>query len=61
VAAAQSFGDRAHVQLTGVAAEEGIARVVAALQRDGVQVLSARPIQPSLEDVFIDLISERGQ
>jgi ABC-2 type transport system ATP-binding protein len=58
VAAAQSFGDRAHVQLSGVESQEGIARLTAAVERAGLRVLSARPILPSLEDVFIDLIAK---
>jgi ABC-2 type transport system ATP-binding protein len=58
VKAVEAFGDRAHVQLAGVPTDEGIRRLEAAVARAGVRVLSARPIPPSLEDVFIDLITK---
>jgi ABC-2 type transport system ATP-binding protein len=57
----QAFGDRAHVRLSGGTQAEGIARVTSELERQGVEVLSARPLAPSLEDVFLELISEGRQ
>jgi ABC-2 type transport system ATP-binding protein len=59
VADVQAFGDRAHVRLSGLTQAEGIARVTGALERQGVEVLSARPVAASLEDVFIDLVLKR--
>jgi ABC-2 type transport system ATP-binding protein len=55
----QAFGDRAHVRLSQGTPAEGIARVTARLQREGVRVVSARPVPASLEDVFIDLVTRR--
>jgi drug efflux transport system ATP-binding protein len=58
VADVQAFGDRAHVRLmSGVTQAEGIARVTAMLEREGIEVLSARAVAASLEDVFIDLVT----
>jgi ABC-2 type transport system ATP-binding protein len=54
----QAFGDRAHVRLGGVTQAEGIARVTGALEREGIPVLSARPLAASLEDVFIELVAK---
>jgi ABC-2 type transport system ATP-binding protein len=56
VADVQAFGDRAHVRLSGLTQAEGIARVRDALERQGIEVLTARPVAASLEDVFIDLV-----
>ena len=53
----QVFGDRAHVRLARGTQIEAIPRVTARLQREGVRVLSARPVPASLEDVFIDLVT----
>jgi ABC-2 type transport system ATP-binding protein len=55
----QAFGDRAHVRLSRCTQAEGIARVAAALERDAIRVVSARPVPASLEDVFIDLVTRR--
>ncbi len=55
----QTFGDRAHVRLAGLTQAEGIARVTAAMQAHGIEVVSARPLAASLEDVFIDLVRGR--
>ena len=55
----QAFGDRAHVRLARGTQAEGIARVTAALERDGIRLVSARPVPASLEDVFIDLVTRR--
>jgi len=55
----QAFGDRAHVRLSRGTQAEGIARVAAALERDAIRVVSARPVPASLEDVFIDLVTRR--
>lgn len=55
----QAFGERAHVRLAGISQAEGIARVTAALERARIPVLSARPVAASLEDVFIDLVSQK--
>jgi ABC-2 type transport system ATP-binding protein len=53
----QAFGDRAHVRLAaGVTQAEGIARITAMLGAAGIEILGARPVAASLEDVFIDLV-----
>lgn len=52
---ALTFGDRLHLR---VREEDGpLARLPAALADVGVQVMRLRPIAPSLEDVFIALLS----
>jgi ABC-2 type transport system ATP-binding protein len=53
----QVFGDRAHVRLARGTQAEGIARVTAKVEREGLRILSARPVPASLEDVFIDLVT----
>jgi len=55
----QTFGDRAHVRLAGLTQTEGIRRVTSALSEQGIDVVSARPLAASLEDVFIDLVRGR--
>jgi ABC-2 type transport system ATP-binding protein len=57
VADVQVFGDRAHVRLIDVPLEPGMARLTAAVERAGMRVLSVRPVPPSLEDVFIELMT----
>ena len=57
VADVQSFGDRAHVRLSGIDQAGGVAAVEAALAHARIPALSVRPITASLEDVFIDLIA----
>jgi ABC-2 type transport system ATP-binding protein len=57
----QVFGDRAHVRLARGTQAEAIPRVAARLQREGVRVLSARPVPASLEDVFIDLVTSSAK
>ena len=57
VADVQVFGNRAHVRFDdrdAAAASEAIAAVLA---RAGVRAVSIRAVPPSLEDVFIDLIT----
>ena len=58
---AQGFGGRAHVTIrAGYAADPGEA-IRTALARDGVDVVTLRPITPTLEDVFIGMLgAERG-
>jgi len=52
----QSFGDRAHVRVSGDA--RALAHdVEAALAAAGIRAIDVRPIGASLEDVFIDLIT----
>jgi ABC-2 type transport system ATP-binding protein len=53
----QAFGDRAHVRVSGVTREEAVARISSALRSQGIQVLDARPVHATLEDVFIGLIA----
>jgi ABC-2 type transport system ATP-binding protein len=52
----QSFGERAHVRVAGDAGDAAIRAVREGLERRGLQVIVARAIPASLEDVFIDLI-----
>jgi ABC-2 type transport system ATP-binding protein len=52
----QSFGDRAHVRLAGSIATEGVHAIEAALTAGGLRVIEIRPIDASLEDVFIERI-----
>ena len=59
VADVQTFGDRSHVRLAWVTQSEGINLVTAALGEQGIDVISARPLAASLEDVFIDLVRGR--
>ncbi len=57
----QVFGERMHVALPGVSkdAAAGAAQSIAAsLTAAGVRVDAARPIEPSLEDVFIARVRE---
>lgn len=56
VADVQSFGDRAHVRLSGSTPERAMRDIEAALGQRGLTPASIRPITASLEDVFIELI-----
>lgn len=49
------FGDRVHVATRDVAASERQARALVAAA--GLELLSIRPIEPSLEDVFVSVIA----
>lgn len=58
----EAFGERVHVALPtldGPAALAWTERMAADLRARGLEVLSARPIQHSLEDVFISRIQAR--
>jgi ABC-2 type transport system ATP-binding protein len=58
----ESFGDRLHATLPGAspAAGQALADDIAArLRRAGIEVRSARPTTPSLEDVFIGRVRTR--
>jgi ABC-2 type transport system ATP-binding protein len=57
VADAQGFGDRAHVTFGDVLPGEAAGRIRTALAREGIEVTSVRPIGPSLEDVFIAMLT----
>ncbi len=57
VADVQPFGDRAHVRLQRGQSAATAATVREALERAGTTGVAVRPITPSLEDVFIDLIT----
>jgi ABC-2 type transport system ATP-binding protein len=59
VAEVESFGDRVHATLPGASpgeAERAAGALAEALRNGGVRVLAARPMRPSLEDVFIGRI-----
>ena len=63
VSEVEVFGERLHAVLPGVEAKDAAAAaqgLADALRRAGVVVRSARPATPSLEDVFINRIRERG-
>ena len=53
----QVFGDRAHVRFVDVPRAQAAAALTTALERSAIRSVSVRPIPPSLEDVFIDLIA----
>jgi ABC-2 type transport system ATP-binding protein len=59
IADVQTFGDRAHVRLARGTQAEGIRRITEYLESNGIHVLSARPVEASLEDVFIHLVTDR--
>ena len=52
----QAFGDRAHLRVASPAGAVAHA-VEEALSRQGLHAISVRPIPPSLEDIFIELIA----
>jgi ABC-2 type transport system ATP-binding protein len=60
VADVQSFGDRAHVRLSGMSQADGVHAITAALTHDKIHAISVRPIAASLEDVFIELIAPKS-
>jgi ABC-2 type transport system ATP-binding protein len=53
----QAFGERAHVRFSGIADQEAMSAVAAVLASRSIPVIGVRPIAPSLEDVFIGLIT----
>jgi len=56
VAGVESFGERLHVTLAGVdpaGAAAAAERLAADLRAQGIEVETARPVPPSLEDIFI--------
>ena len=56
----QLFGDRAHVRLSsGDAGAAG--RIAQALERAGISSPTVREVPPSLEDVFIHLVTSAGR
>ena len=54
----QTFGERAHVR-TARDDRDAMARIERALREGGLTVESIRPIQTSLEDVFIARLEDR--
>jgi ABC-2 type transport system ATP-binding protein len=54
----QAFGERAHVRFSGISREQATASVTSTLERQGITTISVRPVAPSLEDVFIALITK---
>jgi ABC-2 type transport system ATP-binding protein len=63
VAEVEVFGERLHAALPKAEAKDAAAaadRLAAALRGAGIEVRSSRPATPSLEDVFINRIRERG-
>jgi len=54
----QAFGDRVHVVVESAAAHRR--ELLAALEREGIRVAGERRIEPSLENVFISLLGDRG-
>lgn len=51
------FGDRVHIATTDAAAAEARTREIAGAA--GLAILSLRPVEPSLEDVFIAVLARR--
>jgi ABC-2 type transport system ATP-binding protein len=61
VAGVHPFGERLHVRLVHGAPADAVSRLTSALAEGGVSVATARPIQASLEDVFIDKVTSATQ
>ena len=55
----QLFGDRAHVRLSGESGD-AVERVAAGLKEAGIAEATVRAVPPSLEDVFIHLVTRAG-
>jgi ABC-2 type transport system ATP-binding protein len=55
---AQSFGDRVHARLGAAPVDPVVHAMEAALAGAGIRTLGIRPIPPSLEDIFIELIAD---
>ena len=53
------FGDRLHVVLEG--REKTLEEMESALKKSGFEILSIRKIAPSLEDVFIATVRDKGE
>ncbi len=53
------FGDRVHIVTSN--AVTAAARVKNTLSAAGIEVFMIRPIEPSLEDVFVSVIGERSE
>jgi ABC-2 type transport system ATP-binding protein len=54
----QSFGEQLHLRVSDP--DGPIARIPAALEAAGVQVNDLKPVEPTLEDVFIHLLETQG-
>ena len=52
------FGDRLHLVVADP--DQGTAEAAALLQKEGVALLGIRQIEPSLEDVFVSMLAEKG-
>ena len=52
----QVFGDRLHLQVAAGALDQVLARLPGAMEAAGVEVQRLRPIAPTLEDAFIELL-----
>jgi ABC-2 type transport system ATP-binding protein len=52
------FGDRIHI--VSLEPEQSAAEAQAAMTRAGFDILSIRTIEPTLEDVFISVLAEKG-
>jgi len=55
-----TFGDRLHLRLNEPQAQPIIDRLQISIPQGGGQFVDARPIPPSLEDVFISLAERKG-
>jgi hypothetical protein len=55
---AVAFGDTLHLSLRG--GEDEVPAVLEALRQGGHAVAWSRLVEPSMEDVFVDRISEAG-
>ncbi len=55
-----AFGDRLHVRVSPGQAEEVAARLAEQFAAEGVRVTRLRPVDPQLEDVFLDLLQARS-
>ena len=53
----QSFGQRAHVRVADSVPDAGAA-LTAVVERDGLRAVSVRAVAATLEDVFIDMVSQ---